>query len=292
MTMHPDTGHAPPRPNDLAIPQDLRASLEREATRKRRTTRIQSPAVMYPLSVLFLVLAWYATIWLTSVDSYLLPTPHAVLAAGASEWELILREGVVTLQEVLAAFALSVVIGFVLGLALALSKVMRNLIEPLLVMSQGVPKIALAPVFLAWFGFGFTTNLLIGVLIAVFPMIINTMLGIAGLDPDLLRMGRALSSSRWRLFWLVRLPAALPSLFAGMKISITFAAIGAIIGEFTAGSAGLGFLIQSTIGNLEMPLGFAAVAATALLGLLTYLGVELAERLFLRTRQSHALTGQ
>jgi NitT/TauT family transport system permease protein len=284
MTTAPDLQRPAVTGAPLDIPSDLRSSLAKEAARKRRTARLQSPTFMYPLSVLLVVLTWYLTIWLASVPAYLLPTPGSVLSAGLEQWSLLLGEGLVTLKEILAAFTLSVLIGFVLGLGLALSKALRNLVEPLLVMSQGVPKIALAPLFLAWFGFGFTTNLLIGVLIAIFPMIINTMLGLTSIDPDLLRMGRALSSSRWRLFWLVRLPAALPSLFAGMKISITFAAIGAIIGEFTAGSEGLGFLIQSTIGNLQMPLGFAAIVATALLGLLTYMAVELAERWFLRKR--------
>ena len=244
----------------------------------------RSDFFLYPASLTLAVGLWYLTIGLFSVPAYLLPTPHAVAAAGLDNIPLIAEASWVTLREIVAAFLVCLVVGIPTGLLIASSRITEKLINPLLVLSQGVPKIALAPVFLAWFGFGFQANLAIGFLIAVFPIVVNTVLGMHALDPAMVRLGKSAGASKWRLFWVVRLPTALPSIFAGMKISVTFAAVGAIIGEFAAGDAGLGYVIQVTIGNLEMPLGFAAILATAMVGLITYVAVEAIERVALRTR--------
>ena len=244
----------------------------------------RSAFFLYPASLTLAVGLWYLTIGLFSVPAYLLSTPHAVVLAGLDNIPLIAEASWVTLTEIVAAFLVCLVVGIPTGLLIASSRITEKLISPLLVLSQGVPKIALAPVLLAWFGFGFKANLAIGFLIAVFPIVVNTVLGMHTLDPVMVRLGRSAGASKWRLFWVIRLPTALPSIFAGMKISVTFAAVGAIIGEFAAGDAGLGYVIQVTIGNLEMPLGFAAILATAMVGLITYMAVEAIERIVLRTR--------
>jgi len=238
--------------------------------------------VLYPMSLILVLGAWYLAIAIFAIPPYLLPAPHAVAESGASHMTLLLDNSLTTLLEIAAAFALCCILGVPLGIAIASFRVVDKLVSPILVLSQGVPKIALAPVLLAWFGFGFKANLAIGFLIVVFPIVVNTVLGMRGIDPALLRLGKSLDASRTRLFWVVRLPAAMPSIFAGMKISVTFAAVGAIIGEFAAGSAGLGYLIQVTVGNLDMALGFAAIVATALVGWMTYLVVEAAEKWVLR----------
>lgn len=240
---------------------------------------------LYPASFSLAVLGWYLTIWVFRLDAYLLPAPHRVLEAATGNVGLLLSNSWVTLVEILAAFGLSIAVGVPLGILIGLFRVVDKLVNPLLVLSQGVPKIALAPVLLAWFGFGFTSNLAIGFLIAVFPIVVNTVLGVRGLDPALPLLGKSLSATPWRLFWVVRLPSAMPSILAGMKISVTFAAVGAIIGEFVAGSAGLGYLISVTIGNLSMALGFAAIVAVALVGWVTYIAVEILEWAVLRRRQ-------
>lgn len=241
--------------------------------------------VLYPLSLVLAVAAWYLVIALFGVEPYLLPAPHDVAEAGLENASLLLEHSQTTLKEIVAAFGLSVLIGVPLGVAIASFRVVDRLVNPLLVLSQGIPKIALAPVLLAWFGFGFKANLAIGFLIAVFPIVVNTALGIRSLDQALPLLGKSLAAKRSRLFRVVRLPAALPSILAGMKISVTFAAVGAIIGEFAAGSAGLGYLIQVTVGNLNMALGFAAIVATALVGWITYLAVEVLEWAVMRRRR-------
>lgn len=243
----------------------------------------RSDWLLYPVSLTLAVMIWYALIWAFSIPEYLLPTPHSVAVAARDNAAVLVNESWTTLTEIVLAFLACVVIGIPVGLLIASSQIIEKLINPLLVLSQGIPKIALAPVFLAWFGFGLQANLAIGFLIAVFPIVVNTVLGMHALDPAIIRLGQSTGASRFRLFTVVRLPTALPSIFAGMKISVTFAAVGAIIGEFAAGTAGLGYLIQVTVGNLAMPLGFAAIATTALVGLLTYVAVEGLERLVLRS---------
>src|SRR4029079_1570471 len=143
--------------------------------------------------------------------------------------------------------------------------------------------IALAPILLAWFGFGIKTNVTIGFVIAVFPVVINTVLGLKSIDPAMVKLGRAMGASSWRLFIKIRVPTALPSLFAGLKIAGTFAVIGAIVGEFTAGVRGLGYLIAFTTGNLNMNLAFAALVAISLVGIAAYFAIELIERIALRS---------
>jgi NitT/TauT family transport system permease protein len=244
---------------------------------------VRSDWVLYPLSLMLALGAWYALIWIFSIPEYLLPTPGSVAVAARENAPVLLQESWTTLTEILLAFLACVVVGIPTGIIIASSQVVEKLINPLLVLSQGIPKIALAPVFLAWFGFGLQANLAIAFLIAVFPIVVNTVLGMHSLDPAVVRLGKSTGASKLRLFTVVRLPTALPNILAGMKISVTFAAIGAIIGEFAAGTAGLGYLIQVTVGNLSMPLGFAAIAMTALVGLATYIGVELLERILLRS---------
>lgn len=243
----------------------------------------RSDWLLYPASLTLAVVAWYALIWVFSIPEYLLPAPHSVAVAAKDNAGLLMSESWTTLTEIILAFLACIIIGIPVGLLIASSQVIEKLINPLLVLSQGIPKIALAPVFLAWFGFGLQANLAIGFLIAVFPIVVNTVLGMHSLDPAVVRLGQSTGASAFRLFTVVRLPTALPSIFAGMKISVTFAAVGAIIGEFAAGTAGLGYLIQVTVGNLAMPLGFAAIATTALVGLVTYVGVEALERAVLRS---------
>jgi NitT/TauT family transport system permease protein len=286
MSLHAAERVSLPRTDALSEAQVL--ELARGVYSRGRVSRVlRSDLSLYSLSLVLAVLAWYAAIWLFSLPAYLLPAPHSVAAAGFEAGELLLSSSWTTLMEIIAAFGLCVAIGLPVGLLIASSQIAEKLINPLLVLSQGIPKIALAPVFLAWFGFGFQANLAIAFLIAVFPVVVNTVLGMHALDPAMVRLGKSQGASWFRLFWFVRLPTAAPSIFAGMKIAVTFAAIGAIIGEFAAGTDGLGYVIQVTVGNLDMPLGFAAIAATALVGLLTYAAVGLLERLLLRTHPTH-----
>lgn len=257
--------------------------LDERASSSRWKAVLDNSGVLFVTSIILTLLAWYAAIAVFDLKPYIIPPPHEVASRMVTSWQILIREGWVTLREIAAGFGLATLVGLPLGVLVAFSTVADRLLYPPLIVSQAVPKIALAPVFLAWFGFGFQTNVAIGSLIAVFPIIINTTLGLRALDPEMVRLGRAMGAPTWRVFVKIRLPSALPSIFAGLKIGITFAVIGAIIGEFVAGSAGLGYTIAVATGNLTMDLAFAAIVTISLLGVATFFAIELLERIVLRT---------
>ncbi len=258
--------------------------------RDRATSIATGGPVLSFVSLLLTVFVWYLLIWVFDLQPFVLPPPHVVAGQMWNHGPMLLAETQVTLLQILAGFALSVIVGFPIGMLIAFSRIMDRLLYPPLIVSQAVPKIALAPVFLAWFGFGFRTNVSISFLIAVFPVIINTALGLKSLDPDMVRLGRAMGASRWRLFVQIRLPSAMPAVFAGLKISMTFAVIGAVVGEFVAGSAGLGYAIQAATGLFNMSLAFAAIVAISVLGVVLFFAVELVERIVLRSHPQQQRT--
>jgi NitT/TauT family transport system permease protein len=165
---------------------------------------------------------------------------------------------------------------------MAWSPIVEALFYPVLVVSQAVPKIAVAPLFLVWLGFGMATNAVLALLVAVFPVIVNTLLGLTSLDANYIKLGRIMGANSWRLFVRIRLPAALPSIFAGLKVAMTLATIGAIVGELISGQRGLGGVVQTAAGQAETTLAFAAVAALSLLGIVLFYAVALAEKIVVR----------
>jgi len=150
---------------------------------------------------------------------------------------------------------------------------------PLLISSQAMPKVAIAPLFLVWFGFGLVPKVLIAFLIAFFPVVINTAVGLAAIEPEKIHLARSMGFGAVDTFFKIRLPDALPAIFAGLKISITLAVVGAVVGEFVGGDAGLGYLLMVANGSMDTQLLFAGIVCLTILGVAFYLLVELAERL-------------
>ncbi|SHM11453.1 ABC transporter permease [Actinacidiphila paucisporea] len=239
-------------------------------------------AVWYLFAVLLVLLAWEIAIVVGGTPDYLLPTPTQVAKAFDTYHQPLLHHSWFTLKEILLGFAVAVAAGMLIAVPIAFSRTVERVAYPLIVMTQAVPKVALGPLFIVWFGFGLETDVIIAVSVAIFPVIVNTALGLTSIDPDLVRLGRSMGGSRMRLFWLVRLPTALPSIFAGLKVAVTFAVIGAVVGEFIVGGSGLGYLTLSASGNQNVPLLFASVIALALIGVLFYAAIDLAERVVLR----------
>jgi NitT/TauT family transport system permease protein len=272
------------------IEEQGRAMVEGQRGRLTVLSALAGSGPMFVISMLMILGIWFVLTDVIGIPEYIIPHPVAVAAQFWTSGPLLLRETWVTTVEILLAFGLAVVIGIPVGLLIAFSKIADRLLTPQLIVSQAVPKIALAPILLAWFGFGVKTNVTIGFVIAVFPVVINTVLGLKSIDPAMVKLGRAMGATSWRLFIKIRVPTALPSLFAGLKIAGTFAVIGAIVGEFTAGVRGLGYLIAYTTGNLNMNLAFAALVAISLVGIAAYFTIELIERIALRshpTAQGH-----
>jgi len=240
-------------------------------------------AGLYPLAMLFVVvLAWDLGVRLFDVRPFILPPPLAVVDAIARDYPLLLRHGFVTLQEALAGFVLSVLVGVPLALAIAASPLAERLLYPLLVGSQAIPKVAIAPLFVIWLGFGLAPKILMAFLIALFPVVVNTFVGLASIEIEKLYLTRSMGASRWQTFFKIRLPNALPSMFGGLKLAITLAVTGAIVGEFIGADRGLGRLIIVANGNLDTAQLFAAIVVVAAMAIALFALLHGAERYVIR----------
>jgi len=214
------------------------------------------------------------------VPSYFLPAPSKVatalwrgFASGVYE-----RHLVHTLIETLLGFVLGSAIGFLLGAAVALNRFVEYFFYPYIVMFQSVPKVALAPLVVVWFGLGLKSQVLNVALVACFPLIVNTIAGLKSTDEDRIDLMRSLAASKRQIFWMVRLPTALPYVMAGLEVAMVFALIGAIVAEFVGAPAGLGMLIQSMNFNLDVAGQFSVLLILSVLGLLLNRGIVLIRR--------------
>lgn len=225
-----------------------------------------------------LALVWEFGVTLAGVRSYLMPSLSKVVAAGWQERDLILAECWVTLREVLAGFALAVAGGVLLGMAIHFSAVARRTLYPLVTALQSMPKVALAPLMIVWFGYGFASKLASTFLFAFFPLVIATLGGLAGIAANLDEHFRALGASRWDTLLRLQLPAALPAFADGVKIAMPLAVIGAIVGEFIGAEQGLGHLMTLATANAQTDLMFAAILAITVLASLLFWAVDVASR--------------
>ncbi len=189
------------------------------------------------------LVVWEAAARVFSIPPYLLPAPSAIVLSMDTNSAVLIKESVGTTFEILLGFALSVAVGVPLALAIYLWRPFARAVYPLLVSSQAVPKVAVAPLFLVWFGFGLLPKVLIAFLIAFFPVVINTAMGLAALEREKIYLAQSMGLGPFATFFKIQLPNALPSIFAGLKISITFAVVGAVVGEFVGGQGGLGYLL-------------------------------------------------
>jgi putative hydroxymethylpyrimidine transport system permease protein len=222
---------------------------------------------------------WELVVRALRVPEYLLPPPSAVLQDLRADRRLLLDNSWVTLREVLGGFALAVAAGLLLAMVLHLSATLRRALYPILIGSQTVPVVVLAPILVILLGFDIAPKLAIVALICFFPIVVNGVDGLRSVDEDLVRMMRTLDASRWAILKRVELPSALPLLFSGMRVAATYAAIGAVFGEWSGSSAGLGYLMLQATPNLDTPRIFAAVVILTLLSLALFLLVSLLERL-------------
>jgi putative hydroxymethylpyrimidine transport system permease protein len=229
--------------------------------------------------LLGLLLFWEIACRLFGVPPFILPTPSRI-ALALWEWRgpLLLEHLPVTLTEVLVGLAVSLALGSLAAVAMHLSPVVKRVLYPLLVASQTIPIIAMSPIFLFWFGYSLTQKVAVVVLITFFPVAVNTFDGLRSADPELLEWMRAAGASRWRILRMVEGPAALPAFFTGLKIAATVSVIGAVIGEWLGGQAGLGVFGRRAASNLKSPELFASVILLALLGIALFLLAVWAER--------------
>jgi NitT/TauT family transport system permease protein len=225
-----------------------------------------------------LLVIWQLAPPLLKIREYLLPGPASVVRAALNfsiPWHTHLA---VTTLEILGGFALAGAAGVALGVAIAWSPTIARALVPFLVFVNTLPKVAVAPLFLLWLGYGIVPNVLIAALIGFFPVVINTAVGLTQVDDELLDLGRVFGAPTWKVFLKIRLPNALPYVLSALKITATAAVVGAIVGEFVASQAGLGMVIVNAQTNLNTPVAFAALLWISIIGLALYGVVCLAAR--------------
>jgi ABC-type nitrate/sulfonate/bicarbonate transport system permease component len=237
-------------------------------------TKWLAPAALLAL----LVAGWEALAKLGHVQNYLLPAPSEVASALWRDRDLLAPDMWVTAREVLLGFGLALAIGVAIALVLHLSPVLRRAAYPLVVASQAIPVIVIAPILVIWFGFGMTPKLIVIALICFFPVVVNTLDGLEGVDRDQVKMMRTLGASRLDLLRRLELPSALPFLFSGAKVAVAVAVIGAVFGELVGSDAGLGHAIQVGTAELETARVFAAVLLLSLMAIALFGLVALVER--------------
>ena len=240
-----------------------------------------------PLALLLFLGLWELVVRLRNYPAFILPSPGRVY----SKFATILGDGLlwrhtrITLVEVLGGLVLGLSTATVLGYLMAKSRALERFLSPYIVASQSIPIVALAPLLVIWFGTGQLSKMLVCALTIFFPMLVNTMVGVRSVDPDLAALMRSLQATRWQTFMLLEVPAALPVLLGGLKVSVTLSVIGAVVGEFVAADRGLGFLINVARGNFDTALMFVALLTLVLIAMLLYLSIVLAENLYLYQRR-------
>lgn len=227
---------------------------------------------------LLLFVLWEVGVRIFGVKEYLLPPPSKVWTEFLKRYDTVMASAWVTTQEILAGYALAAVVSVPLALWIAYSRFMETAVYPAIVFLQIVPKIAIAPLFIIWFGFGFTPKLLLVFLLSFFPIVVASIVGFKSVDPDIMDFARTTGAGGWRLFAKIRLPQALPHIFTGLKVGAALSATAAVVAEFVASDKGLGYLLLQYNGQLETPMVFAIVVLLSLIGLAVYYAVELLER--------------
>ncbi len=230
-----------------------------------------------PLTFVGIVALWWATVELFRIPAYLLPGPEGVFARLVTDAGLLWTHSKVTLTEILLGFGLTVVTAIPLGLLIALSPLAKQIVYPPIMLMQLVPKIAVAPLFLVWLGFGLESKVLLTVLMTFFPLLLASISGFQILDDRLLYLTRSMGASGWQTFRFLRFPAALPVIFSGIKTSATIAATAAIVAEFVGANKGLGYVLLRGTSTMDIELVFAVLVVLTIVGIAINYAVEFCE---------------
>jgi len=230
-----------------------------------------------PLTFVAIVAVWAAAIPIFKIPAYLLPGPGGVFGRVAADAPQLWANALVTLSEVVLGFGLTVVTAIPLGLVIALSPFAKQILYPPLMFLQLVPKIAVAPLFLVWLGFGIESKVLLTLLMTFFPLLLASISGFQILDTRYLYLTQSMGASWWQTFRYLRIPAALPVIFAGIKTSATIASTAAIVAEFVGANQGLGYVLLRSTGTMDMELTFAVLVVLTVIGIAINYVVEFAE---------------
>ena len=237
---------------------------------------------LIPVAILaVLVAAWEIWVQMAEVPKWQLPAPSAIVTELAVSRALLWDHTLVTLEEIVVGFAAALGAGLLLAAAIAYSRVMERSIYPIVIASQTVPIIAIAPLLLIWVGYGLTPKIIVVALICFYPIAVNTVDGLKAVDPDMVNLVRTLGASRWQIFTKLQVPTALPFMFSGIKIGISVSVIAAVIAEWVGASEGLGYLITYSQPLFLTARVFAAILVLSVMGIVLFLLASTVERMML-----------
>lgn len=270
-----------------------RAGSTRQPTRARRSfsprrtlTNIWRPVVL----VLTLLAGWWAATEAELVEPYILPSPADTWSAITQNAAYLAHNTWVTTWETVIGFIIAAVVGVFFAVMMIYSSSFEKTVYPLILFAQVVPKIAIAPLFIVWLGFGPSPKILVAVLMAFFPIVISGLAGLRSVDPEILELTSTMGASRFKTFMKVRFPASLPQLMSGLKVAATLAVTGAVVGEFVGANEGLGYVILQANGNLDTAMLFAALIIMSLLGIVLFAIIEIAENLLIPWHASRRIS--
>lgn len=246
--------------------------------RKRPYGRALLESLAAPSLSLLILVVWQVAVPAAGVSSFVLPTPWEIIRRIGGDYQLLLANAAVTVGEMLAGFAIAAVAGILTGLGIFYSRLFERAFYPLLVALNTIPKVVLAPLLVLYLGYGFAPKCFLAFLLAYFPVVIATVVGLQSLDKGMVSLVRSMGASETQVFFKVRLPAALPNLFGGFKVGISLSIIGAVIGEYVAAEHGLGYVQLQASSQFDTTLSFAAVVVIGVIGVVLFLALDMLER--------------
>jgi NitT/TauT family transport system permease protein len=221
---------------------------------------------------------WEAACVLLKIPAYIVPAPHRVVEKIINSGPLLYSHSLISMAEILIGFVLASVCAVLCAIAMVHSRRVEAVLEPFLVVSQVIPKVALAPLFIIWFGHGILPKIIIAMLIAFFPVLVNAVVGLRSVDGEIIELMDSIAANRRQLFWRVRLPTSLPYIFPALKVAALLSVVGAMVGEFVGSDRGLGYLMVLGDVNLDTDLLFASLAVVTAFGMIIYSTIEIFER--------------
>lgn len=242
------------------------------------------------ISVGGVIVFWEAAVRIFNIPSYILPSPSASVMALIQYWDVIKMNLFTTLREIGIGFGMTVIISIPIATLISYSSTFEKTLYPFMVFLQLIPKVAIGPLFVVWFGFGSMPKILMVFLLSFFPLLMDTVAGLKSLNGRLYYMARTMSDSEWKFYWKIKLPNALPHIFSGLKTSISMATVGAVVAEFLGSDSGLGYLLLRANGDINTKLLFAILIVLCLMGMVFFGAVEILEKKLIPWHVSQRVT--
>jgi NitT/TauT family transport system permease protein len=230
------------------------------------------------LPIALFCIVWEIACVVMKIPDYIVPTPHRVVQKILESWSLLYANSLTSMAEIVLGFVLASVCAILCAIAIVHSRRVEAILEPFLVVSQVVPKVALAPLFIIWFGHGILPKIIIAMMIAFFPVLVNAVVGLRSIDAEILELMESIAANKRQTFWRVRLPNSLPYIFPALKVAALLSIVGAMVGEFVGSDRGLGYLMIIGDVNLDTDLLFAALVVVTVFGMVVYAIIEAFER--------------